>query len=119
MRPSPQLLLPFELSYPPPSLLLAISPEVCCLPYLIALELSPLHHVAVAANLDPPQAFFEQGKANEDEIRMRSVLTCPPPRVAARIAVALRLVCALTAASPTSYLSPVVAVGLKHDVGNK
>ena len=28
--------------------------------------------VAVAANLDPPWVFFEQGKADEDQIRTRS-----------------------------------------------
>ena len=47
------------------------------------------------------------------EQKLHTSLTCPPPRVAARIAAAARLICALTAASPASYLLPVVAVGLK------
>ena len=45
--------------------------------------------------------------------KLYNVLTCPLPRVAACVAAAARVVCALPAASPASYLSPVVAVGLK------
>ena len=56
---------------------------------------------------------LERARGIYEQQKLHSFLTCPPPRVAACIAAAARLVYVLIAVSPASYLSLVIVTSFR------